>query len=338
MRSVFVTWLNGLPWNKTEAGDQQFLEEMKLSAARFQMHSLATANSLYDKADKLAGGSSQDSASYGRLVELVDFCEAYALRCSVSVVSLVPVVPLVPKAGGGVEESPRSEVKEGEVKDEMVDDAKKKNQRERLDQVDPHATRSRTRAQQKQQKQAPMETDEKMHPAEPPNNEEAKMRLPSAPPVNEQGLRVTEEEEEAKMQQATPPVSGQSLRGTEQESNAPKETNSQLYIPQRVLAKKTVFEAAAGNNSSRWHDRYLILWEGYSPAEATWEPTPFFDEVRGFCWLVFGSSDSCCKGHCCSQEWPELVVQYQSQRVPERIVASRQVQMAWLYEVQWVRK
>ena len=105
------------------------------------------------------------------------------------------------------------------------------------------------------------------------------MRLPSAPPVNEQG-RVTEEEE-AKMQQANPPVSGQSLRGTEQESKAPKETNSQLYIPQRVLAKKTVFEAAAGNNSSRWHDRYLILWEGYSPAEATWEPTPFFDEVRG---------------------------------------------------------
>ena len=291
MRSVFVTWLNGLPWNKTEAGDQQFLEEMKLSAARFQMHSLATANTLYDKADKLAGGSSQDSASYARMVELIDFCEAYALRCSVSVVPLVPLIPLVPKAGGGVEESPRSEVKEGEVKDEMVDDAKKKkNQRERLDQVDPHATRSRTRA-QKQQKQVPMETDEKMHPAEPPNNEEAKMRLPSAPPVNEQGLRVTEEEE-AKMQQATPPVSGQSLRGTEQESNAPKETNSQLYIPQRVLAKKTVFEAAAGNNSSRWHDRYLILWEGYSPAEATWEPTPFFDEVRGFCWLVFGSSDS----------------------------------------------
>ena len=42
-------------------------------------------------------------------------------------------------------------------------------------------------------------------------------------------------------------------------------------------------------------------------------------------------------GSCCSQEWPELVVQYQSQRVPERIVASSQVQMAWLYEVQWVR-
>jgi len=104
-------------------------------------------------------------------------------------------------------------------------------------------------------------------------------------------------EEANKMQ---PVVSGQSLRGTEQETKmqqpaaAPNETNSQLYIPQRVLSKKTVFETAgAGSSNSRWHDRYLILWEGCSAAEATWEPTPFFDEVRSFscCVVVLVAKD-----------------------------------------------
>jgi len=64
-RSIFVTWLNGVPYDKR---DSPFLEEMKLSAAEYQTHSLAIANSHYDK----------DAASEAKLRVLVDFCDAYA--------------------------------------------------------------------------------------------------------------------------------------------------------------------------------------------------------------------------------------------------------------------
>jgi len=64
-RSIFVTWLNGVPY---DARDSPFLEEMKLSAAEYQTHSLAIANSHYDK----------DAASEAKLRVLVDFCDSYA--------------------------------------------------------------------------------------------------------------------------------------------------------------------------------------------------------------------------------------------------------------------
>ena len=64
-RSIFVTWLNGVPY---DARDSSFLEEMKLSAAEYQTHSLSIANSHYDK----------DAAAEAKLRVLVDFCDAYA--------------------------------------------------------------------------------------------------------------------------------------------------------------------------------------------------------------------------------------------------------------------
>ena len=45
------------------------LEELKMSAAQYQTHSLTIANKYYDK----------DLASEEKLRQLVDFCEAYAL-------------------------------------------------------------------------------------------------------------------------------------------------------------------------------------------------------------------------------------------------------------------
>jgi hypothetical protein len=51
-----------------DAHDSPFLAEMKVSAAEYQTHSLAIANSHYDK----------DAASEAKLRHLVDFCDAYA--------------------------------------------------------------------------------------------------------------------------------------------------------------------------------------------------------------------------------------------------------------------
>jgi hypothetical protein len=64
-RSIFVTWLNGVPY---DTRDSPFLDEMKLTAAEYQTHSLAIANTHYDK----------DAASEAKLRVLVDFCDAYA--------------------------------------------------------------------------------------------------------------------------------------------------------------------------------------------------------------------------------------------------------------------
>ena len=64
-----VSGLTGLPY---DARDRPFLErkleELKMSAAQYQTHSLAIANRYYDK----------DLASEEKLRQLVDFCEAYA--------------------------------------------------------------------------------------------------------------------------------------------------------------------------------------------------------------------------------------------------------------------
>src|SRR6185312_16932437 len=67
LRSIFVTWLNSVPFIKP---GQEFLEEMKQSAAMYQTHSLRIANQHYDK----------DAASEGKLRDLVEFCEAFAVR------------------------------------------------------------------------------------------------------------------------------------------------------------------------------------------------------------------------------------------------------------------
>jgi hypothetical protein len=64
-RSIFVTWLNGVPY---DTHDSPFLNDMKLTAAEYQTHSLAIANSHYDK----------DAASEAKLRVLVDFCDAYS--------------------------------------------------------------------------------------------------------------------------------------------------------------------------------------------------------------------------------------------------------------------
>jgi hypothetical protein len=64
-RSIFVTWLNGVPY---DTRDSPFLNEMKLTAAEYQTHSLAIANNHYDK----------DAASEAKLRVLVDFCDSYS--------------------------------------------------------------------------------------------------------------------------------------------------------------------------------------------------------------------------------------------------------------------
>jgi hypothetical protein len=65
-RTIFVTWLNSVPYNEQ---DRSALEELQRSAADFQTHTLETANRLYDK----------DAASYERLLDLTTFCEEWSL-------------------------------------------------------------------------------------------------------------------------------------------------------------------------------------------------------------------------------------------------------------------
>jgi len=65
LRTIFVTWLNGIPYNEE---DVSFLQQLQQSAADFQTHALATANSLYDK----------DAQSYDRMLKLTELCEQFS--------------------------------------------------------------------------------------------------------------------------------------------------------------------------------------------------------------------------------------------------------------------
>ena len=60
-----MTWLNSLPYSDS---DRNFLSEMQQSAADFQIHTLATANAIYDA----------DVVSYERLLALTRVCEQFA--------------------------------------------------------------------------------------------------------------------------------------------------------------------------------------------------------------------------------------------------------------------
>ena len=74
-RTIFVTWLNSVPYNEQ---DRAFLETMQRTAAEFQTHTLETANKLYDK----------DTAAYERLLDLVTFCEEWSVGTAAAVAQL----------------------------------------------------------------------------------------------------------------------------------------------------------------------------------------------------------------------------------------------------------
>ena len=65
-RTIFVTWLNGVPYSEP---DRVFLDTLQRTAAEFQTHTLETANKLYDK----------DAAAYERLLDVVTFCEEWSV-------------------------------------------------------------------------------------------------------------------------------------------------------------------------------------------------------------------------------------------------------------------
>ena len=256
-----MTWLNGVPY---DTRDSPFLDEMKLSAAEYQTHSLSIANSHYDK----------DAAAEAKLRTLVDFCDAYAQwrpasegKSSFSAAhaaSWLPdnidsddePVPAAAPAAAAAENAPAAAVAAAAVETKRPAPARGRRQR----------------------------------------------AAAAAGSDSDSGSHSDSDSSDGSSDDDQDSV------GEEAASHA----DEAEYLPDRIIAKKTV----------AWRDFYLIHWLGYSAAERTWEPAPFFDQ-----W--------------CTRQTHE----YEATRQPLRILALKvrplglgddgKTAPEYYYEVQW---
>jgi hypothetical protein len=221
-RSIFVTWLNGVPY---DARDSAFLNEMKLSAAEYQTHSLAIANSHYDK----------DSASEAKLRTLVDFCDSYA--------------QWLPASAGG---------DDGKSSAGMGSTSASSRLSENIDSDEEDVEMAPASCESKEAKKEP--PAEVKRPARPCRGRKARASSSdSSFPSPSSSDSESESSNDSEGEDDEPPAAA---------AAAAAEVDQAEYLPDRIVAKKTV----------AWRDFYLIHWLGYTAAERTWEPSPFFDE------------------------------------------------------------
>jgi hypothetical protein len=253
-RSIFVTWLNGVPY---DAHDSPFLQEIKVSAAEYQTHSLAIANRHYDK----------DVASELRLRELVDFCDKY---------SAWSVLHPVAAASGQLG---RLSVREDNVDsdDEGFESVAPLPRAARPKPAIVAGSGSASSAidltletrEGKEAKQEPKETKE--------------ARAQAAAAGRARLVQDDDFDDDEGFGSLASEGDGSGLEGKAEEDES-------LYMPEHIIAKKTV----------RWKNYYLIHWRGFSESERTWEPAEYFDE------------------YCPAQTYP-----YHQKRIPVKIVSER---------------
>jgi hypothetical protein len=256
-RSIFVTWLNGVPY---DARDSSFLNEIKLSAAEYQTHSLAIANSHYDK----------DAASEAKLRVLVDFCDAYA--------------QWLPDADGDDSKSSSTRAS-GSASSRLPDniDSDEDENMSPAPALEAEATVASfapSDLEVKEVKQAAGAASLGSGPSSgsAAESKEAKKEPPPPPPSTE--FKRPSTRRKGRRSSSSWQDSGSSSSDSESESSdggdegegedddQPAAQDEAEYLPDRIVAKKTV----------AWRDFYLIHWLGYTAAERTWEPAPFFDE------------------------------------------------------------
>jgi len=263
-RSIFVTWLNGVPY---DAHDSPFLQEIKVSAAEYQTHSLAIANRHYDK----------DAASEVRLRELVEFCDKY---------SAWSVLNPVAAASG--------QLGRLSTRDDNVD-----SDDEGFCSVDPLPRRPKRSA---PELAAASASEAASFVALDEDDVEVKAHAAATGRA-----RLLDDVDDAPVDS----FAGAGADGGERKEA--KKPDDQLYMPEHIIAKKTV----------RWKNYYLIHWRGYSESERTWEPAEFFDE------------------YCTAQTHA-----YHKSRVPVKIVSQRtrpgsesgaagSAESVLYFEVQW---
>jgi hypothetical protein len=329
-RSIFVTWLNGVPY---DTRDSSFLNEMKLTAAEYQTHSLAIANNHYDK----------DAASEAKLRVLVDFCDAYAQwqpddNLSVSAGAAAAASG---RGAGGKEAKAAatvtlSENLDSDEDDEAAgeDDVKARSSSSPVARKPAGAAASHDAAAQQsrlvgehQEEVKDQDGDVAMEASSADVGDKAGAGSAAASSVDTgREIKRSSSTRAAKTIKATQanrsqPVAAASAgaagvgssssaasrkplasqRGSKKrkrrdlsdhdesgsdssssssssdpesdsdnddDADAFKQDNEKEYLPDRIVAKKTV----------QWQDYYLVHWIGFTAAERTWEPAAFFDQ------------------------------------------------------------
>jgi hypothetical protein len=240
-RSIFVTWLNGVPY---DTHDSPFLNGMKLTAAEYQTHSLAIANSHYDK----------DAASEAKLRVLVDFCDAYS--------------QWQPDEKGGAGSassfSGRSDSKDNVDSDDdergLVNSGPADMEVGADDSAPAGASASSSFGSSSAAPFAASSSSTSALPVEikKPARRSAKARASSS----------ARKKKAASSDSESSDSSSSDGSDDEDEDEKAADADDAEYLPDRIIAKKTV----------AWQDFYLIHWLGYTAAERTWEPVAYFDQ------------------------------------------------------------
>jgi hypothetical protein len=248
-RSIFVTWLNGVPY---DTHDSPFLNEMKLTAAEYQTHSLAIANSHYDK----------DAASEAKLRVLVDFCDSYSQwqpdeRSGAGSGSSSSSGRSDSKdnvdsddEGGSLNSGPSDmELGEDDSAAPLAAAGASSSSLASLSAAAPFAASASTSAQPAEIKKQPAQRPAARAKARASSSSSARKKKKASDSDSSDSSSSSEDEDENQDEQAA-------------------DDDDAEYLPDRIIAKKTV----------RWQDFYLIHWRDYTAAERTWEPVAYFDQ------------------------------------------------------------
>jgi hypothetical protein len=243
-RSIFVTWLNGVPY---DTHDSPFLNEMKLTAAEYQTHSLAIANSHYDK----------DAASEAKLRVLVDFCDSYAQWQPDE------------KSGAGFGSSSSSSSGRSDSKDNVdSDDDEGGSLNSGPADMDVGADESPPAASSLGASSAAPSAASASASALPVEIKKQPARRPAKAKARTSSVRKKKGSSSDSDSSDSDSSDSSSSSDDENEDEQAADTDDAEYLPDRIIAKKTV----------RWQDFYLIHWLGYTAAERTWEPAAYFDQ------------------------------------------------------------
>jgi hypothetical protein len=309
-RSIFVTWLNGVPY---DTHDSPFLDEMKLSAAQYQTHSLAIANSHYDK----------DVASEAKLRELVDFCDKYAAwsgssgdATAASTLASSSSAPLAGRASVAsatvpsslhVPRSPASPVAASSASSASAPDSRSPASSSDDDVAFPGNDGSVASSFASASSGAGSESSSVARSL--PRLRSAGTSKPGSDEDSNNEASSDDDDDDDdnndKLGAGGAGVQGLSKGRKKATKKQPRSRgrdgvavcdagndndNDKVYWPERIVAKKTV----------RGQDLYLIHWRGFSESDRTWEPAAFFDQ------------------HCTAQTYA-----YEQSRVAVQIVSQR---------------
>jgi hypothetical protein len=250
-----------------DSHDSHFLNEIKVSAAEYQTHSLAIANSHYDK----------DAASEAKLRVLVDFCDSYAQWSGVGV-------------GDGKSAAVAASTDDNLDSDDDAADADMPpvlSSAAPAPASSPVPASSSSAVEFKEVKQAggaaagssssyssssaAVESKAARQAAEVkrgPRPRRHRRRQDSSSGSSSASSSASSSSSDSESCESSAASDSEDNDDEDAETRCAAVQDDAEYLPDRIIAKKTV----------GWRDFYLIHWLGYTAAERTWEPAAFFDE------------------------------------------------------------